>query len=446
MIKYFLLLLLPFLLLAESDQVSSIPLPTTYIQSIDVNEICDNACLQAYLDDGQIFTFLAIAGDKVECIGLDDERSIYVGLLNIGSTNFVNEELKIAMILPYKVIGRYAYSTSNAVFAYLLTRNHPFVLKNFQIADESPEEIARVLEEIKAEGFNSVIAPLTPRGAEAIVANEEDLNIYFPTINQNDLNSTSDNIYFGAIDYKAQIDKLIPRATSPLVILYDKSRKGKKLYAQTKESYLDNGLPFQRTSRKKVYRELKESYNSRKEPTKKRVIAYGIDRKTSNMKWHLENNQKIQFGTFFLNTPVIKSTMIISQFTTYDTNTTSIFSTQINYDPLIFSMTQKQDRADMLIANSININNNTLIEANSLLSNDIVYDWINYATTVGADLFYHKITHQERTYPLPVVDNQVLYPISIVKPSGSRFEVVEKGELPVLDENGILILPTQNKL
>lgn len=447
MLKPFLLLLLPFLLLAESDQVSSIPVPTTYIQAIDVNDTCDNDCLQAYLDNGQIFTFLAIAGDKVECMELEDERSIYVGLLNVGSTNFVNEELKIAMILPYKVIGRYAYSTSNAVFAYLLTRNHPFVLKNFQITDESPEELIRVIEAIKAEGFNHVIAPLTPRGAEAIIASEEEeLNIYFPTINQNDLNSTSENIYFGAIDYKAQIDKLTPLATSPLVILYDKSRKGKRLYAQTKESYLDNDLPFQPTSREKVYKELDEKYDPRDEPTKKRVIAYGIDRKTSNMKWHLENNKKIQFGTFFLNTPVIKSTMIISQFTTYDTNTTSIFSTQINYDPLIFSMTQSQDRADMLIANSININNNTLIEANSLLSNDIVYDWINYATTIGADLFYNKITHQERTYPLPIVDNQVLYPISLVKPSGSRFEVVEKGVLPVLDENGTLVPQEQNKL
>jgi len=446
MIKPFLLLLLPFLLLAESDQVSNVPLPTTYIQSIDVNDTCDNACLQTYLDDGQVFTFLALAGDKVECIDLDDERSIYVGLLNVDSSNFVNEKLKIAMILPYKLIGRYAYSTSNAVFAYLLTRNHPFVLKNFQIADESPEELARVLAQIKEEGFSYVIAPLTARGAEVIVASEEELNIYFPTINQNDLNSTSDNIYFGAIDYKAQIDKLTPRASSPLVVLYDKSSKGKKLYAQTKKSYLENGTHFKRTSRKRVCRQQKEYYNRRLEPTRKRVIAYGIDRKTSNMKWHLENNKKIQFGTFFLNTPVIKSTMIISQFATYDTNATSILSTQINYDPLIFSMTQSKDRANMLIANSININNNALIEANSLLSNDIVYDWINYSTTIGADLFYHNITHQERTYPLPIVDNQVLYPISIVKPYGSRFKVVEQGELPVLDENGTLVSPTKNKL
>ncbi|MGB6019171.1 MAG: hypothetical protein WBF77_06205, partial [Sulfurimonadaceae bacterium] len=423
--KHFLLLLVPFFLIAESTQVSTIPLPTTYIQLIDIDEDCDNDCLQELLDNGQIFTFLALADDKLECMELDDERMIYVGLFNIGSANMVQEELKIAMILPYKLIGRYAYSTSNAVFAYLLTRNHPFVLKNFQINDESPEEMERVLDEIKEEEFHYVIAPLTPKGARIIVENEEELNVYFPTINKNDLNTSAENIYFGAIDYKAQIDKLAPRASSPLVVMYDKSAKGKKLYKQTTESYMNNDLPFKETSRKEVYKELEEEYDERLEPTKKKVIAYGIDRQTTNLKWHLEENKKIQFGTFFLNTPVIKSTMIVSQFTTYDTNITNILSTQINYDPLMFSMTQKQDRDNMYIANSININNNTLIEANSLLSNDIVYDWINYASTIGADYFHHAITRAERTYQLPMVDNQVLYPISIVKPSGSRFEVVE---------------------
>ena len=442
MIKHFLLLLIPFFLIAESTQVSTIPLPTTYIQLIDIDEDCDNDCLQELLDDGQIFTFLAIADDKLECMELDDERMIYVGLFNIGSTNMVQEELKIAMILPYKLIGRYAYSTSNAVFAYLLTRNHPFVLKNFQIDDESPEEMERVLAEIKDEEFHYVIAPLTPKGARIIVENEEELNVYFPTINKNDLNTSAENIYFGAIDYKAQIDKLAPRASSPMVVLYDKSAKGKKLYKQTKESYMESEVPFQETSRQEVYKELEEEYDEKMEPKKKKVIAYGIDRKTTNLKWHLEKNEKIQFGTFFLNTPVIKSTMVISQLTTYDTNVTNILSTQINYDPLMFSMTQKQDRDNMYIANSININNNTLIEANSLLSNDIVYDWINYASTIGADYFYHTITRAERTYQLPLVDNQVLYPISIVKPSGSRFEVVEKGELPVLDEYGTVVVPT----
>jgi hypothetical protein len=34
-----------------------------------------------------------------------------------------------------------------------------------------------------------------------------------------------------------------------------------------------------------------------------------------------------------------------------------------------------------------------------------------------------------------MVNNQIIYPVSIVKPSGARFEVVEKGELPQFDTN-----------
>ena len=432
--KHLLFLLIPIFLIAESSQVSSIPLPTTYIQLIDVDDDCDDDCLQAYLDNGEVFTFLAIAGDRLANEELDDVRMVYVGLFNIGSQQML-KELKIAMILPYRLIGRYAYSTSNAVFAYLLTRNHPFILKNFQIADESPEEMARVLGEIKQEGFRYVIAPLTPKGARVIVESEEELNIFFPTINKNDLNTSATNIYFGAIDYRAQIDKLTPRATSPLVIMYDKSEKGSKLSAMTQESYLQSDEPFQPTSREQVCLEKELPYEPELEPTERKVIAYGIDRKTSNLKYHFEENEKIQFGSFFLNTPVIKSTMILSQLSLYDTNTTNILSTQISYDPLILSMTQQQDRDKLYIANSISVNNNTLVETNSLLSNDIAYDWINYASTIGADYFYHSITDTERTYQLPIVNNQVIYPISIVRPSGSRFEVIEEGELPPGDAN-----------
>ncbi len=446
MIKHYFLLLLPLLLFAESTQVSPIPLPTTYIQVIDIDTECDNDCLQAYLDDGQIFTFLAIADSKLECMELEDERMIYTNLLNVRSNELIPEELRIAMILPYKRIGRYAYSTSNAVFAYLLSRNHEFELKNFQIEDESPEELARVLEEIKDQEFHYVIAPLTKSGADTLVAQEDELNIFFPTIHKDDLNTTSENIYFGAIDYKEQIKRLAHYSSSPLVVMYDKSAKGKKLYAQTKEVYMDKNVSFIKTSREKVYKELDKEYSSRLEPRKKRVIAYGIDRKTTNFKWYLENNRKIQFGSFFLNTPVIKTTMLLSQLNTYDTNVTNVLSTQINYDPLIFSMTQEIDRKEMYIANSLNINNNTLIEANSLLSNDIVYDWINYASSVGADYFYHAITHTERTYQLPIVDNQVLYPISIVKPEGTRFKVIEEGELPQFDQNQTSTLPEVNTL
>jgi hypothetical protein len=335
------------------------------------------------------------------------------------------QELKVAMILPYKLIGRYSYSTSTAVFAYFLTRDHPFVLKSFQVADESPQELARVLKEIKEQKFHYVIAPLTPIGAKTVAENEEELTIFFPTINKNDLNTTAENIFFGAIDYRAQIERLTPLASSPLVIMYDQSAQGKKLMQMTQESYLSGSKPFQPTRRQELSAQEKVPYAPQLEPTKRDVIAYGIDQKTTSLKQYFQKNEKIQFGSFFLNTPLIKSTMILSQLSFYDIDVTNVLSTQINYDPLILSMTQMKDRNNLYIANSISVNYDSLVEANSLLNNDIVYDWINYASTIGADYFYYRMTHEERTYKLPMVDNQIIYPISIVQTSGSHFKVIE---------------------
>ena len=113
--------------------------------------------------------------------------------------------------------------------------------------------------------------------------------------------------------------------------------------------------------------------------------------------------------------------MIMSQLTLYDTNATNVLSTQINYDPLILSMTQHEDRKNMIIANSITQNNNVLIETNSLLSNDIVYDWINYTTTVGVDYFYNLATREDREYNIAVEDNQMIYQIELLNPARYRF-------------------------
>ena len=113
--------------------------------------------------------------------------------------------------------------------------------------------------------------------------------------------------------------------------------------------------------------------------------------------------------------------MIMSQLTLYDTNATNVLSTQINYDPLILSMTQYEDRKNMIIANSITQNNNILIDTNSLLGNDIVYDWINYTTTVGVDYFFSLATREDREYNIALEDNQMIYPIELLNPAKYRF-------------------------
>jgi hypothetical protein len=80
----------------------------------------------------------------------------------------------------------------------------------------------------------------------------------------------------------------------------------------------------------------------------------------------------------------------------------------------------------MIIANSINIENNVIIEANNLLNNDISYDWINYATTIGIDYLYYLSSDNTREYPLDVEYGQIRYPITLVEPGFSKFLTIDE--------------------
>ena len=311
---------------------------------------------------------------------------------------FVPQALKIAMILPSKKIGRYAHSTSTALFAYLLSRQHPFVFKTFQIKDESSHAMQTVVQKIEEDGFDFVIAPLTKEGATNLAALDNNLTFFLPTIHQNDMKQQHPNIYYGAINYQKQIDTLMTYAASPLVVMYDTSAQGQHLKEMSVRAY-----------QKRV---------------KGKIYTYGINKKRSSVKNYLKDNHNVQHGSFVLNTPFIKSTMILSQLTLYDVEAENILSTQINYDPLLFSMTQYRDRKHVYIANSIDLHNDKVSQSNALLSNDIIYDWINYTSTVGADLFFYMMTGEERLYDLPIHEQQVYYPISIVQAKKARYEKV----------------------
>ena len=300
-----------------------------------------------------------------------------------------HEKLKIAIIIPSKVIGRYATSTTDALFAYMLTKNRPFEIKTFDIQTQDKDILTKTLLNIEKQGFNYVIAVLTKDGADKVISLNPQINIFIPTINKSEVSSTSPFLYFGGIDYKAQTDKLLKEAHSPLVIFQDASPISEKVTEYAQKKY--HGKNF----------------------------TFSID-KSSNLKKQLKNS-RLNNASFLTNTPVAKTGIIISQITLYKINESNILSTQINYDPLILSLTQYDDRKNMIIANSISKENNAITDVNFMLGNDITYDWINYATTVGADYFFNRITNEAREYPLTVSGNQVIYPINLVQPSFSNF-------------------------
>ena len=434
--KKILFLLLPTFILAQSFMLSNIPLPKTYIQDLDPYE-CDEVCMQDYLDNGQVFSFLAHAYKKLENNTQNEARVMFVSIFNLGSFNS-GATIKIALLLPYNKIGKYAASTTNATFAYMMTKSHPFMLKSYKIENESTQEIQKTLQEIHQDGFNYVIAPLTKKGTQNIINLNPNINIYFPTIHKKDINTSSSTLYFGAIDYEKQSNLLLKEALSPLVIFSDKSVTGRKLAYYQEAEYLhptvikEESLFEQNSSSFfgdviSVFSQVEEVEDN-EEPLDidkiqedRTVLKYFLSRKTTNLERYLKEKEEILQGSFLINTPIIKSGMIMSQLTLYDVNATNVLSTQINYDPLILSMTQYIDRKDMVIANSITQHNNILTETNSLLSNDIVYDWINYTTTIGVDYFYSLISSEDRIFDAKIIDNQMVYSIELLQPSHSKF-------------------------
>lgn len=421
--KTILFFLLPITLFAQSFILSNIPLPKTYIQNLDPYE-CNEVCMQNYLDHGKIFSFLAHA-DKQLSEEQNEIRLMSIAIFNLGSLHNT-QKINIALLLPYKKIGKYASSITNAVFSYLITKNHPFMLKSYKVDSENIEDLQNSLQEIQKDSIKFVIAPLTQKGVQNIISINPSLHIYFPTINKKDVNSSSKFLSFGAIDYIEQSNLLLKEAQTPLVIFSDKSQTGKKLAHYQKEQFLKEHLQEEDTFNKMLmyednYENQEVQINSDITVKKPEVINYFISRQRSNLEPYLKENEKIKQASFMLNTPIIKSGMIMSQLTLYDTNATNILSTQINYDPLLLSMTQYIDRKNMIVANSITKNNNVLIETNALLGNDIVYDWINYTTTIGIDYFYSLATGEESIYDIPMQNQQMLYQIELLQPARSKF-------------------------
>jgi hypothetical protein len=415
--KKLLFLLLPCLIFAQSFMISNIPIPRLYIQDLDPYT-CNDKCMKELLENGQIFSFLSHANKKLTDKDLDEARIINMAVLNLGASN-AGTKLKIALLLPYNKIGKYASTTTNATFAYLMTKSNSFMLKSYKIETEDISDLQQALTQIEADGFDYVIAPLTAEGVNNVIDIDPNVNIYFPTINKKEVNSLSASLVFGGIDYKKQSQMLLHEAVSPLVIFSDKSQTGKKLALYQEEEFLHPSIPIDDTM---SYNDEVSVYSDDANLTQeKQVFKYFISRRTTNLEKYLKDNEDIVNASFFVNTPIIKTGMILSQLTLYDANATNILSTQINYDPLLLSMTQYDDRKNMIVANSITQDNNILIETNSLLGNDIVYDWINYTTTVGIDYFYARITGEDREYKIDITDNQMLYDIELLRPGISRF-------------------------
>lgn len=380
------------LMFAKSDKLSHIPPTKSVFLNID-GAICDVYCMEKYIDDGQIFSFLSHYNNSMaELQTMQSEYEYYKRIFRIFDDEFMS--IRVALLVPQKSIRRYAITTVNSTIAYLMSKQNDFEVKVFNSIDESEESVKKQFEEIKKENFMYVIAPVTEVGAKSIVKYVDDLIVYIPTVHKSNIESNKSNIIFGGINYDKQIEELLK-------------------FSNDKVSYFTDGSNLSNSLNKSLTN-LHPSI----------VYSKNINNSRVNFKRILKNNRRIKGTTVFMNTPLVKTSLISSQLRVYKIEPYSILSTQINYNPMLLTLTQYEDRKNFLIANSIGNTIVTMKEINSLFGHDIVYDWVNYSTSIGIDFLYtnYFVPVSQKNFSENIVENQVQYDISIVKPRRYKFE------------------------
>ncbi len=396
-----------FLQAGTRSLISKIPLPENIVIDMYEKLKCDQVCLERLWDRGEYFTFLSIyaKSDDVDYKFKDRFEKLRVALNikspNFYSINFANFQsdtnMRVALLVPRKVVGKYSISVANSILAYLIYKNIKFDFEVFDSIDERQESLKKTLFDIKTKGYKFVIAALTIDGANIVSAYERDLLVFIPTVNQKNIQNRGDNILFGGIDYQEQIDVLLGFANDKIAIFDDKSR-----LAQT------------------ISQAIKESSDAQI------VYEQSIDNIKANISYMIKDNEILNDSTIFLNLPIVKSALVASQLRYYKIKPYALLSTQVNYHPMLFTLTQRDDIKDLYIANSILNQDKKLKEINIILGTNPSYSWIDYSTAIGIDYIYTKLVSMDayRLFLESIENNQIMYQIQVFKPRNFGFEQI----------------------
>lgn len=313
-------------------------------------------------------------------------------LATIPEIEIGRKDIKVAIIIPQDVIKSYSVVVSDSVFAYIFKRDVGSHIEIFYSGDESAENLNLAINRAKNAGFKYLIAPLTTNGLEIINSDDyDDLIFYIPTINIKNISNPRSNLFFGGIDYEAQIQKLLQKANHKISAFGDGSRVSNMLNeivaTNSTNPYIQN--------------------------------IEGSDIKLN----FLKNNYKVKNSSIFLNTPLIKSALLSSQFRVFELEPYILLSTQLNYNSALISLTQSGDRKNLYIANSIMTPDSQLETLSAILGEKLAYDWVAYSTMIGMDFIYLNYINKsaQAIFKENMQDNQIQYNINIMRAGNYGF-------------------------
>ncbi len=299
----------------------------------------------------------------------------------------------IAFILPKRLIGKYSLTSVNTALAYFIKRGINFKIDVYDIYNGNFEILNKTLSSLEQKNYHLIIAPVTKNMAQNICSLYIQKIIYIPTVNKNSLSCDNPNVYFGGIDYNRQFLALSKKVANKEAVLV----------------YLDSPFIYSLNSWARNYFFIKKEIK----------VTNGKNLKNSILKY----KRYLQNSVVLLNTPIVKSALFLSEAYLYSINSKYYLSTQINYDPHIFLLTQYKMRKNILIANSIFDTYIKYSDASKILGADIRFDKVNYAVMNGLDYFLiNSYRDRGRIFKEKIYDNQIYYNIEIVSPDKGYFK------------------------
>ncbi|MCT7570433.1 hypothetical protein [Aliarcobacter butzleri] len=317
-----------------------------------------------------------------------DEETVAQQSINI-NIDETRANVKLAFVYPSTLVSKYAKSSLSTISGYLSYKQANYNLIVVDSKNESYENINNAFSKLKEEGVTDVIALFTPNALNnlnKIVT--DDFKVYLPLIEKKDSLENNDNLIFGSISYDDQLKKLS----------YYSNGKNSTFYQET---YLGTKL-------KNSYDFVIGNSNLRKE----------ISNNEKNFK-NIVNDSRLRNSSLFLNTDLVKSSLILSQMTVYEINPNTILATQILFDPMLMVLTQERDRQNLIIANSIGDVDSKLKDEIATMGGNITFEWVDYSTLVGINYLFSN--GNSSLIPTKIENNQAVYTPRLFKSTDIGF-------------------------
>ncbi len=285
-------------------------------------------------------------------------------------------KMQLAFIYPSSV-SKYARSSLNTISGYLSYQKADYNLLVIDCENESYDKISSAFSKVQQEGITNVVALFTPNAISTLnKVVSSDLKVYLPLIEKKDSLESNDGLIFGSISYDEQLKKLSYYSAGNNAMFYQDTYLGLKL---------------------------KRSYDS---IIGDAVVRKEIGKNERNFK-SIVNDYRLRNSSLFLNTDLVKTSLILSQLRAYDVFPRIIFSTQLNYDPMLMVLTQDKDREKLVIANSIDNVDTKLKDEITTFGGNITYEWVDYSTLVGVNYLFNN--GNSSLIPTQVANNEVVY-------------------------------------